>query len=79
MPRFPSWSYNVETKKITVVMSTNPAIWVPSLNKIVWGSESWWGPITTPEQVREITDSDIESQWYVQALKASIERADAEV
>ena len=48
----------------------NPAIWVPALNKLVLGCESWWGPIESEEDMRKITDEDINSVWYVQALKA---------
>lgn len=47
----------------------NPAIWVPDLNRIVYGYESWWGTIDTAEQLRQITDDDINNVWYVQALK----------
>lgn len=48
----------------------NPAIWVPDLKKVIMGYESWWGRIETPEQLREITDADINDVWYVKALKA---------
>lgn len=47
----------------------NPAIWVPDLNKIVYGYESWWGTIDSTEQLKQITDGDINNVWYVQALK----------
>lgn len=46
----------------------NPAIWVPSLRRIVMGYESWWGEIESPEELRAISDADIESIPYVQAL-----------
>lgn len=54
----------------------NPAIWVPSLNRVVWGCESWWGVISSPEQLRNITDADIENIWYVRALKELSAKAD---
>lgn len=49
--------------------SHNPAIFVPELNKIIYGFESWWGEIESIEELKEITDSDIENVWYVKALK----------
>ena len=48
---------------------TNPAIFIPSLNKIVWGYGSWWGEIASAEKLHQITDSDIQNVWYVRALK----------
>jgi len=48
----------------------NPAIFIPSLKRVVRGYESWWGPIETEEQLRKITDDDIQNIWYVKALKA---------
>lgn len=47
----------------------NPAIYVPELKKIIFGCGSWWGVIKSPEQLRKITDEDIDNVWYVQALK----------
>ena len=47
----------------------NPAIWVPSLNRIVRGYESWWGDIESPDDLRQITNADIDNVWYVQALR----------
>lgn len=49
---------------------TNPAIFVFEDNQIVYGCESWWGQIETPEELKEITDGDIGNVWYVRALKA---------
>lgn len=48
---------------------TNPAIFVFEDNQIVYGCESWWGAIKNPDELKEITDGDIENVWYVQALK----------
>jgi hypothetical protein len=47
----------------------NPAIWVPDLGRIVMGCGSWWGPVKGPEDLRKITDADINDVWYVRALK----------
>ena len=50
-------------------MRGNPAIFVFDDNQIVYGAESWWGAISNPDQLREITDGDIQNVWYVQALR----------
>ena len=47
----------------------NPAIFVPDLNKVVFGYESWWGEIESPSHLRQITDDTIANVWYVKALK----------
>ena len=47
----------------------NPAIYVPELKKVIYGYESWWGEIESPEQFREITGEDISNVWYVKMLK----------
>jgi hypothetical protein len=49
--------------------SHNPAMWVPALKRVIWGDSSWWGPIETEEQLRQITDTDIQNVWYVRALQ----------
>ncbi len=62
-------SHNPNTNELNVSFSTNPAIFVFDLNKIVYGMESWWGIIESEEDLREITDNDIDNLWYVKALK----------
>jgi hypothetical protein len=62
-------SYNKETGELEYVTLGNPAIWVPDLKRVVFGCESWWGKIKTPEDLRSITNTDIENVWYVRALK----------
>lgn len=52
----------------------NPMIFIPELNEVVWGCGSWWGKIQSEEQLRQITDNDIENVWYVRAMKALAER-----
>jgi hypothetical protein len=68
----PSVQYNKETSTLTIGLGFmgNPAIWVPDLNRIVMGYESWLGKIDSPDDLRQITDADIENVWYVQCLKA---------
>jgi hypothetical protein len=56
----------------------NPAIFVPDLGRIVYGMESWWGPIKSADDLRQITDADIDSVWYVQMLKTIAERGAAD-
>lgn len=59
---------------LTMIDYTNPAIYVPELDRIVWGYESWWGKIESEEKLREITDADIQNVWYVRALKQLTEK-----
>ncbi len=61
-------SYQTKLKNIVVGTHDNPAIFVPSLNKVIYGVESWWGEIESEEQLRQITDDDIQNVWYVKAL-----------
>lgn len=48
----------------------NPAILIPELGKIVYGVGSWWGLIRSEDDLKSITDLDINNVWYVQAMKA---------
>lgn len=65
-----SVSYNPATKELNLGYLTNPAIFVFEINKIVFGTESWWGIIETEDELKEITQADIDNVWYVKALKA---------
>ena len=65
-----SVSYNDENKVLTVKAATNPAIYVFALHKIIFGAESLWCPIKDPEEIKDITDDDINSTWYMQLLNA---------
>ncbi len=62
-------SHNPETKELKVSFASNPAIFTFGLNKIIYGCESWWGVIESEEDLKEITDADINDVWYVKALK----------
>lgn len=62
-------SHNAESKVLSVNFFTNPAIFVFDLNKIVYGCESWWKLITDENDLKAITDADIENVWYMKALK----------
>lgn len=62
--------YDLKTKAINFKPSYhNPAIYVPDLKEIIYGSASWWSEIKSPEALRKISDADIQSVWYVKALK----------
>lgn len=47
----------------------NPAIYVPDLREVIFGRESWWGVIKSPEDLDSISDADIENVWYVRVLR----------
>ena len=50
----------------------NPAILIPEIGKIVYGYESWWGKIKSIEELKEITDEDINNVWYVDLLRKQL-------
>ena len=63
--------HSVKDNVVTASYSMhNPAIFVPELNDIVLGCESWWGKIEDEEGMKKlITDELIQNVWYVKALK----------
>ena len=63
-------SYDNKSCELTVGMTTNPAIYVFDLQRIIFGAESWWSIIENPEELKDVTDDDINNQWYVKVLKA---------
>ena len=69
LPQFNYVSHNKKNKTIKVEHMSNPAMFVFALNKIVFGSESWWSVIETPDDLSDITDDTIDSQFYMQMLK----------
>ena len=69
-------SYDPTSQVLTVGPCLhNPAIWLPDAKQLVFGAECWWSVIHTPEELREITDADIASVWYVKALQDLSEHA----
>jgi hypothetical protein len=58
-----------KTKKLSIMFNRNPAIFVPELKKVIFGCESFWGEIKSEEELKDITDDDIENVWYIQLLK----------
>jgi hypothetical protein len=69
--------YNIEKQEIIVKDRLNPMIFIPDLMKVVLGVESWWDTIDKPEDLKQITDADIQNVWYVKALKEMEEKKDA--
>ncbi len=48
----------------------NPAIFIPELNDIVLGCESWWGEIENEDELNNlITEETISNVWYMKILK----------
>lgn len=69
--------FDPEDQDITVGFRRNPAIYVPALNRVVMGMESWWGEIESEKDLKEITDETINSQPYVQLLQQLIAKDEA--
>ena len=63
-------SHNSDTKELNLGYDINPAIYVFDLKKIIFGCSSWWGIIENEEDLKSITDIDIDGVWYVKALKS---------
>lgn len=64
-----SASYSTEQVLTFRYTHHNPAIYVPDLKKIIFGIESFWGKIDSPEKLKHISDFDINNIWYIKALK----------
>jgi hypothetical protein len=66
-----SISHSIEKGVVTASHSFyNPAIFIPELNEIVYGVESYWSKIESEEELaKAITDDTIQNVWYVKALK----------
>ncbi|MTI83457.1 MAG: hypothetical protein FH756_06015 [Firmicutes bacterium] len=62
-------SLNRDTKVLSVGRMHNPAIFVPEIKKIIYGCGSWWGKIKDENDLKDITDDDIDNVWYVKMLK----------
>lgn len=71
--------YNKKNEEVDVELSrTNPAILVPELGEIIFGYESWWGEINSIEDLKEISDDDINNVWYVKLLKNKFKKDERE-
>lgn len=69
LPIGPHMTHNSDTKELNISTTTNPAIFVFELNKIIYGMESFWAIIETEEDLKDITKDDIDNVWYVKSLK----------
>ncbi len=67
-----------KTNTLSIINNTNPAIFVPKLRKVIFGYESWWGYIDSEEELKKITDDDIDNVWYVKLLKEMIKEKDGQ-
>lgn len=56
----------------------NPAIFVPELNKVIYGIESWWGEIESEDELKQITNEDIDNVWYVRLMRKMAEKKENE-
>lgn len=66
-------SYDEKTAKLSVERSWyNPMIFIPSEKTIVMGCESFWHKIENEDELREITDADINNVWYIKAIRERI-------
>lgn len=65
------WHFDKEDthKMIVSPVYNNPAIFIPSLKRTIFGCESWWKVIENEEQLREISDDDIKNTWYVKLMR----------
>ena len=62
-------THDPETKILKVSTMDNPAIFIPDLNKIIFGCASWWHKIKNIDEIKDITKEDIENTWYVKLAK----------
>lgn len=69
LPMMSSISYDEERQVLKVGAVHNPAIYVFALKKIIFGAESWWCKINSPEDMKEISGEEIDNTWYVKLLK----------
>ena len=70
-------SVSIEDDKIQCNLTFhNPAIFVPELKKTIFGCESWWGEIKSEEELKEITDEDIDNTFYVALLREQFKKED---
>ena len=61
-------SYDKDEQMLSISNMYNPAIFVPEINEVVFGYESWWSLINSSEDIEDITNDDISNVWYVKML-----------
>ena len=62
-------SHDRISKELSFYVGTNPAMFVPELGELIWGIGSYWHKINSKEELKQITDDDINNTWYIKALK----------
>ncbi len=67
-PQSVSGTYT-EDKFIIKPSRTNPLIYIPDTNTVVFGSNSFWRKVEKIEDFKGISKEDIENTWYVKLLK----------
>ena len=71
LPIMPHVTHDPRNNELSVRPFSNPAIFVPSLKKIIHGCESWWSIIESENDFKDITDEDIENVWYVKMFNTA--------
>lgn len=61
-------NYDKDEQMLSISNMHNPAIFVPEINEVVFGYESWWSLINPDEDIEDITNDDISNVWYVKML-----------
>lgn len=67
-------SLDEKTAELSVERSMyNPMIFIPSEKTIIMGYESFWHKIENEDELREITNDDINNVWYIKAIREKSE------
>lgn len=72
-------NYDEKRQEITIIeseFSTNPVIYVPALNKCVFGCECWWKPVVDLNPEEGISDDQLEKarQFFATMLSIASEK-----
>lgn len=67
-PWFLTISFHPDDQKLHAGAACNPLIYVFETKRLVRGADSWWGRINSPDDLKQISDRDIQSTWYVKLL-----------
>lgn len=65
LPKTILTTFNSKDGILNIDTMRNPAMFVPELGEIIWGCESWWHEVKSENELRGITDKDINETWYV--------------
>lgn len=73
MPLQIGLQYVTEGKELRVYSAfSNPLIVIPEKSAVVYGYESWWREVDSPEDLADITDEQIMAQPYMAALASMV-------